>query len=225
MLYHKKPDLIAARNYELIIAAESTPITLDEIKDHIRETFGIDDYDNQLMSLINVVAEYGEKLTGRDFINKTYKGYLDCFPNCAWQSIEIRKSKLQSISSIKYLVDNVETTLDSAKYYFTQNNNFSSIYLVDGESWPDNEDKRKQAVIIEFVAGYGDDSCDIPTSLKQAMLSHLTTLFKNAGDCTNTEGVKAQFASLYSAFILPSKRFKYVLATLIERLKCSLHIQ
>lgn len=199
--YLVKPD-----NYILTVPAVSPAIDLESIKDHIRSIQGFDDYDSQLLSLIKVVTQYGEKVTGRDFINKTYQGFLDCFPACEWQSIQIRKSRLQSVSSIQYYKNGVLTTFDASKYYFTESEEFSTIQLVDGETWPTDIDKRKQAVIITFVAGYGDDSCDIPALLRQAMLSHLTVLFENSGDCMDDEGGSdSQFLSLYKPFILSTK--------------------
>lgn len=196
-----------AENYILLTPAVSSPISLDDIKEHIKSIQGFDDYDSQLLGLIKVVTEYGEKITGRDFINKTYKGFLNCFPNCAWKSIQIRKSKLQSITSIEYYKDGVLTTFDPSKYYFTECDNFSTIELVDGESWPSDVDRRKQAIVITFVSGYGEDSCDVPNTLRQAMLSQLTVLFKNAGDCGDADSNSQQFVELYTPFILPSKQF------------------
>jgi uncharacterized phiE125 gp8 family phage protein len=189
--------------YILTSPAISPAVDLDKIKEQLRETFGTSDFDDQLLSLIGTATQYGEKLTGRDFINKTYKGYLDCFPSDC-QGIEIRKSKLQSISSIQYLKDDVLVTLPSSDYYFTDSNNYSIIFLKEGLSWPKNIDNIKQAVFIEFVAGYGDDSCYIPALLRQALISHIVALFKNAGDCIDSDSSKAQYKQLYNAFILPN---------------------
>ena len=208
MIYYKEFDKFTKPNNYIVTAPSVPPaIDLDDIKGHIKSIQGFDDYDSQLLSLIQVVTEYGEKITGRDFINKTYEGFLDHFPRCDWKSIQIRKSKLQSINSIQYYVDGVLTTLGSSKYYFTESSNYSTIHLVDGDSWPINTDKRKQAVIITFIAGYGDDSCDIPATLRQAMLSQLTVLFENAGDCSESSSDNEQFIELYKPFILPNKQF------------------
>lgn len=189
--------------YILTSGPVSPAVELDAIKEQLREAFGTEDFDDQLLSLISSATQYGEKITGRDFINKTYKGFLDCFPgNC--QGIEIRKTKLQSITSIQYLKDDVLTTVPSSDYYFTQSNNYSTIFLKDGSSWPTDEDNIKQAIFVEFVAGYGDDSCDLPALLSQALISHIVALFKNAGDCLDGDGSSAQYKQLYTSFIMPN---------------------
>lgn len=203
MIYYKQKQL-SAKNYILVTPAVSPALDLSKVKDHLKETSN--DNDSQLLSLIKSVTDIAENITGRDLINKTYKGFLDCFPACPTRSIQIKKSKLQSITSIQYLVDGVLTTFDSSKYYITESNNYSTINLVDGEIYPSNVDKRKQAVIITFVAGYGDDSCDVPAGLCQAMLSNLTTLYENAGDCAEG-GTSKQTKQLYSSYILPDKLF------------------
>ncbi len=125
-------QFVKPSNYSLTVPATSPAIGLESIKEHIKSIQGFEDYDSQLLSLIKVVTEYGEKITGRDFINKTYEGFLNRFPKDNCQSIEIRKSKLQSISSIQYLKDGVLTTFDPSKYYFTKSDNFSIIALEDG---------------------------------------------------------------------------------------------
>lgn len=194
---------IRPAEYLLTVPAVSPAVELDAIKEQLREVFGTTDFDDQLLALIASATQFGERITGRDFINKTYKGFLDCFP-ADNQGIQIRKSKLQSITSIQYLKDDVLTTIPAANYYFTQSNDYSTIFLKEGFSWPTDEDNIKQAIFVEFVAGYGDDSCDLPPLLTQALISHIIALFKNAGDCVEgTEG-DAQFKQLYNTFILPN---------------------
>lgn len=195
-MFYLKPIQII--DYTLETPAASEPITLAEAKTHLR--IDTTDYDSIITPLISTVRQYGEAITGRDFINKTYKGYLDQFP-C--DGIEIRKSKLQSITSIKYYINSILTTLNSANYYFTKADNaFSKIYLVDGQDYP-TTDSKKQAIEILFVVGYGATAASVPEGLKQAMLSHLTALFNNTGDCVNSD--QSQFKSLYYPYILADK--------------------
>lgn len=182
-------------NYTLVTDATSEPITLNEVRNHLRID-GID-YDAILTPLIKTVRQIAEKTTGRDMINKTWRTYLDCFPS--YNGIEIKKSKLQSITSIKYYINDVLTTQDSNSYYFTDEE-YSSIEIKNSYSWA-SSDERKQAVQITFVAGYGADATFVPQALKQAMLSHVAFLYENAGDCVDSG--EAQFKKLYFPYILP----------------------
>lgn len=197
---HYKQEQISLKDYILLTPAVDSPVSLESVKLHLR--IDGDDFDSQLFSFINVATEYGESITGRDFINKTYKGFLKSFPDCSTHGIEIKKSKLQSITSIQYYSNGTLETLSSSDYYFTETTGYSKIYLNEGKSWPTVDD-RQQSIVITFVAGYGDDSCDVPAALKQAILTHIAYLFENAGDCADNG--ESLFKSLYLPYILAQK--------------------
>lgn len=211
---------LAPTDYILVTDSASEPLTLTEVKNFLR----IDgtDYDNILTPLIKTVRQIAEKTTGRDMINKTWKTYLDYFAfgaygsnylNCfpfflGGNAIELLKSKLQSITSIKYLVDNVLTVYDSSNYYITNDSDYASIYLTSTATAPSSVDVRKQAVEIIFVSGYGASSSDVPQALRQAMLTHIAFLFENAGDCGDE--AKNLATRLYSPYIIYSKLFSVI---------------
>ena len=181
--------------YILITDAVSEILTLSDIKTFLR----IDgsDYDTILTPFIKISRQIGEKITGRDFVEKEYKAFLDYFPSC--YGIEIRKSKLKSITSIQYYdVNNILQTLSPNDYYFTNDSGYSSIYINNDKSFP-NTYNRKQAVIITFKVDYPN----FPATLKQAMLSVCAYLFENAGDCVNENN--SQFKSLFFPYIVPQK--------------------
>ena len=191
-------------NYILVTDSATEPLSLAEVKTYLR----IDgtDYDNILTPLIKKVRQLAEKITGRDFINKTWKTYLDYFPDDC-EGVELRKSKLQSITHIKYYASSVLTTLSSAVYYNTDESFYSSIYVVDGQTYPVSDDI-KQSVVITFVSGYGSSSTDVPQALRQAMLSHIAYLFENTGDCGD-QGV-SQFQEMYAPYIVPQKMILFI---------------
>jgi uncharacterized phiE125 gp8 family phage protein len=183
-------------NYILTTDATTEVITLDEIKTFLK----VDgtDYDSILTPFIKVSRQIGEKITGRDFVEKEYKTFLDSFPYC--HGIEIRKSKLKSITSIQYYdVNNTLQTLSSSDYYFTNDENYSSIYINNDKSFPTTYE-RKQAAIITFKADYPN----IPQGIKQACLSVCSYLFENSGDCV-IDNNNALFKSLFFPYILPQK--------------------
>ena len=201
MIYHREVQL-AAKNYILVTKAVNTPVTLEEVKANAR--IDSDDFDDLIFPLIGVATSIGENITGRDFINKTYKGFLDCFPHYDSESIQIRKSKLQSITTIEYYIDGVLTTMTSTDYYITESNEYSTINLVEGKSWPAT-DTRAQAIVINFIAGYGLDQCSVPDAIKRAIISNVELLRTNAGDCPDAEAGSNQITSLYTPYILSTK--------------------
>ncbi len=207
-MFYCKPKTIKAENYILITPAPIFPITLQEAKDYLK-IIGADQ-DAEITQLISVATDIGEKITGRDFINKTYKAFLDCFP-CDASPIQIRRTKLQSITSIQYLKDNVLTAFNSSEYYFTESNSYSEINLIENSSYPTDADNRKQAVEILFAAGYGSSASDVPEALKRAMLAHIAFLFSNAGDCMdNLEDHDEQHKKIYRCYILASNMFRVI---------------
>lgn len=186
-------------NYILVTDAASEPLSLSEVKDYLKVSGT--DFDDQITNLIVAVRQYGEIITGRDFVNKTWKTYLDVFPSCN-VGINIRRSKLQSITSIEYYTSDVLTAYSSANYYITDESGYASIYLKSSvASWPTVDD-RKQAAVITFVSGYGADATSVPDGIKQAMLSQIAALFDNYGDCAVDD---AQFKGLYQYYILGEK--------------------
>jgi uncharacterized phiE125 gp8 family phage protein len=200
------------KDYVLTTGASKPVIELEEVKEFLK----IDDnyQDSFLLSLIATVTLKAEQITGRDLLNKTYKGLLDHFPNGCYppyyynnSSIQIQKSKLQSVTSIQYFKEGVLTTFDPAKYYITNKQEYASICLVDGESWASDVDRRKQAVEITFIAGYGNSACNIPSDLKQAMLAHINLFFENRGDCGDEKSLNDLILGLYMPYIVSKKFF------------------
>lgn len=197
-------SFIKVTDYTLITNAAQKPITLDEVKTYLK----IDgsDLDTDLSLFIDTVTNKAEQITGRDFLTKTYKGYLDCFPSSSSQGIQIRKSKLQTITSIKYLVATVLTTFDSTNYYITDKQEYSEIWLLDTKTYPTDVDvNRKQAIEIIFTAGFGTDPCDVPQDLKNAMLAHVSFLNENRGDCPDEAGINNSITQLYLPYVVSNK--------------------
>lgn len=178
--------------YKLITGAASYPITKTQVKDLLKLDASDTSEDDTIDLLIAAVTDYAEKYTRRDFINKTYRVYLEYLPSL----ISIRKSKLQSIVHIKYYDQtDVQQTLSSSIYAFTDDTDYSRIYQKYQQSFPTTFSTRPDPVEIQFVAGYGADATYVPNSLKLAMLQHVASMYANRGDCTDGSGAGCDFAS------------------------------
>ena len=205
-----------AKNYKIITPAASPVLTLTEIRAALKLPV-IAAEDDSLTRLEATAVRYFENVTGRDLINKTYKAYLDYFPcvnsdryftgysltpRYVDNGIEIERSKLQSITSIQYYVNNVLTLWNSANYYFTDEDWFSKIYLTKDSIFPANIDTRKQAVVITFVSGYGPDSASVPQDIKQALSQYIAYLYENRGDCIDSQdgGIPVSAATLFTNY-------------------------
>ena len=152
----------------------SEPVSLTEAKNYLRITDNDDDA--LISSLVTAVRQKAETWTRRLFITQTWTLWLDSIPEGKILSIPL--PLLQSVSHIKsYDSANEVSTFDPEKYFVDVVSSPGRVGLNDGESWP-NDLRRMNAVEIEFVAGYGDES-SVPETIKQGILQWVKLLFAN----------------------------------------------
>lgn len=145
------PTVIAA-------APTSYPISLSELKDHLRETSSAND--SILYQLIKEATDYIEGYTWRKIVTQSWKYYIDYFTDC----IEIPFGQLQSATIQYYDADNALQTLSTSVYDVDTYSDPGFIRIKDGQSWPTIYSKAN-AVIISFTCGYAS----IPESIKTAV--------------------------------------------------------
>ena len=201
--------------YFVEVPAASLAVPLSEMKTWLKISHST--LDAEITALIEGATKTAENITKRDFVTKTYRTFRDGFSDsplayanyaalipdhlrggCDLTSIQLRKSPFQSVISVEYLKNSVRTPVDSAVYYNTVESAFSELLLVDGQSWPTDLDKRKQAVKIDFTTGYGDDSADIPPDIRTAIKMHVANAFANRGDCMNAKWLPTAAALTYA---------------------------
>jgi len=184
----------------LVTAPTEEPVTLDELKTHLR--IDTNSEDTYLTSLIKGVRETIELKCGLALITQTWKIFFDNFKNYNdnwWDGIkelpvgyfsqkiiEIPKAPLQSVTHVKiYDNSNIATTFSTDNYtVFTYEGVSPSngrIMLKEGVTWPYVE-RTVDGVEIEFVAGYGSAG-DVPQIIKQYVLEEAAYRFEHRGDC------------------------------------------
>lgn len=158
---------------QVVTPAASEPITLTEAKAQLRIEFSDDD--TLIGSLIKSARSTCEDITKRQLITATYKLTLDCFP----AEIIVPKAPLQSVSSIKYYdTDGDLQTLNSDLYQVDAESEPAIIVPAYNQNFPDTR-AMKNAVEVEFIAGYGDASTDIPEKIRDACLLYLTWRYED----------------------------------------------
>jgi len=173
------PRVAVPRHYIVVSRSSDLPVDLETVKEHLKLDEDDTSEDQYLTLLIQSATNIGEFITKRDFYIKTYKVFMDTFNFC--NGFELRKSPLNSVDNISYYKGGSLVVLDSSKYYLTQSETFRSLYPVN--NWPTDVDcNRKQAVEIEFQAGYANG--ELPYDLQIALLQHITSLYENRGDCS-----------------------------------------
>lgn len=156
----------------LITGPVGEPLTLTEVKEHLRVTF--DNEDTLLTRLIAGAREAFERETGRQLLTATWRGFLDRFPLSDREAIEVAKPPLSTLTSITYIdTSGVSQTWDAAAYTVEA---FAGPFAGRGMVFPKAEQlypltrRIPNAVTVNFDAGYGA-AADVPDEIKEAMLA------------------------------------------------------
>lgn len=178
----KYPKMLEPRRTS---APANTPVTLAEAKSHLRVTDTEESPpshpdDDLITSLISVATEKLDGWNGdlgRALITQTWRIEWDRFPGS--RRINIPVGPIQSVT-LKYSdSDNAEQTVSGDDFGVHEDSSGSFIWLDESlDAWPDTYDRR-DAVRIDVVAGYGDDTTDIPNPIRQAILLMLAHWYEN----------------------------------------------
>jgi uncharacterized phiE125 gp8 family phage protein len=156
--------------FVLVTAPTADPVTVAEAKKFLRIDHELDD--TEITSFITDATNQAEDFTGWAYMQQTWDLYLDGWPDKDF--IEIRKTPVQSITSIKYTdSDGVEHTFSSSDYELDNKSFIPKVVLKYGLSWPSEVLKTVNAIQIRFVAGYAvkgaDPAGNVPEVKKTAI--------------------------------------------------------
>lgn len=157
-------------NMDLIVqtAATAEPVSLALVKDHLRISSTDDDALIEAV-LIPSARNAIEAFLSRALITRTYRGYLDTFPTDS--AIKVLRPPLSSVTHVKYYDSTgVQQTLSTSVYQVDTIKQPGRIGLKSGQTWPDTEEDKFNAVEIEFVAGYGANATTVPAPIVQGVL-------------------------------------------------------
>ena len=203
-----------AYTYTVIVPPANPAVLLSTFKEHIVVTTSLND--NILQLYLDAAIQFAENYTGKDLITRTYQTFRDFFPNPSQNEgyypfgrvptgatsiipstvgnvgFELRRSPLQAVNAITYIdSDGNSQTVDSTIYYFTVEEDYSEVLLINDDStWPENAFTRLQSIQIEFATGIGDTSTDIPACWQVAIMEHAAMLWANRGDCSDSGCMK-----------------------------------
>ena len=195
-----------AYSYKVTVAppAANLPVTLGTVKSYLKITSTADD--DLIKIFINAATEFAEGFTRRDFITRTYETFRDFFSDSVSEGyytfgenpvlgsagiknsgnvgFELRRSPLQSVEQIEYFSGGSLSTVTASTYYNTVETDYSEVLTVDGADWPDDADRRLQAIKITFKTGFGDSNNDMPAWVTEGILQHVASMWANRGDCS-----------------------------------------
>lgn len=161
-----------------ILGPVEEPISLAELKIHLRLGVDSSEEDSYLRNLISASRRLLERYTFRSFLTQTWKLVLDKFPKQDSDCIYLPYPPIQSVKSFVYLDSNrIEVALEENVFFKVDTiSEPGRIYLMENQSWPSDVLDEPSAISITYVAGWASKE-NLPTELKQAMLLLCGDLF------------------------------------------------
>ena len=171
----------------VITAATIEPVTLDEVKNHLRLSSSSSEEDALLTALIGAARGHVEARTGRVLMETTLERVMDGFPSAPY---EIHPAPLLSVTSVTYLDADGDSTVFSSDDYRVETYAGPTcrpgvISLGYGEEWP-----TPQAIVrnvrLRFKAGYLTTTATsataqraaVPAELRQAILFLVAEMYE-----------------------------------------------
>ena len=172
------------------------PLTSAETISYLRLDSGVDT--TLIGNLIKAARIWTENYLNRTLINTVYKLSLDGIDemdmplkegiytaryNISYINyIELPRSPVSAVSSVKYFSDdNTESTWATSNYYVDTVREPARIVLRDGGSWP-TDLRNANGIEVNYTAGYGTNTTDVPEAIRVAMLEYITFLYEHRGD-------------------------------------------
>lgn len=160
--------------YALLAAPGVEPLTLDEVKAHLRLD-GADE-DGLLTSLIRTARDHLERATGLAPITQRWRLYLDSVSEDG--VIPIARTPLQSVEAARfYTATGTPVPIDPATLLLDRAGLPGRILLPG----PVNPGRPLGGVEIDFTAGFGATPVDVPPSIRRALLLHVAAMFEYRG--------------------------------------------
>jgi uncharacterized phiE125 gp8 family phage protein len=170
----------------IVTPPAAEPVSLAEIKLHLRIEPDVSAEDDLLNSLIKAARLHAERVTGRALVTQTQKLTLDYFPE--W-GIELPNPPLQSVTSVVYWdLNETQQTLAAANYKVVTATTPGFVEPAYGEVWPSTLEI-SGAVEITFVAGYGAAAA-VPDDLKAAIKLLVGHWYRNRESVSATGGIE-----------------------------------
>lgn len=162
----------------VLTPSANLPVTLADAKAHLRVDYTTDDA--LITGLITAATDYVERYTRKSLCYKTYRYTIDTFP---WGPIELPRQPVPAIiaDGVTYTYnmprfqyyDNggtLQTLTAGTDYEYDLNFNPPRVMIPPSHYWPLTQPAKRNAVQIDFVAGYSADGSNVPQGLKLAIM-------------------------------------------------------
>lgn len=164
----------------IVIAPTAEPVSLAEIKAHLRVDETADD--ELLNELVQGAREHVEDITRRAIMTQTWDFVLHEFPRKPY--IKLPYGNLQSVTSMTYKdSDGVVTTLTQGTDYLVETNGeqCGRIVLPCSGSWPSAVFYSSNPICIRYSCGW-TSAAAVPKKIKTAIKMIVADMYEGRGD-------------------------------------------
>jgi uncharacterized phiE125 gp8 family phage protein len=160
--------------YALITPPDAEPISLAELKAHLRVDG--DGEDALLASLIRTARGHLERTTGLALISQGWRLYLDCWPETG--AVDIARGPVRSLDAVRAFDEfGEESEIPLAGHVLDGVRQPARLWLGIGPV----SRRAINGVEVDFTAGFGEAGEDVPDMLKRAMLIHAAHMYEFRG--------------------------------------------
>ena len=165
--------------YQITQAPTGEPLTLAEVKAHIR--VDVPDDDVLITALIAAARQHIEQITARSLITQKWAYVTNGFYRPESAMLQLEKGPITSIDSINYVaMDGTTQVMPSTDYIADLSGQLAKITPKFGKIWPITL-PQMASVTVNFTAGYGA-AANVPELLKHWMRLRIGSLYENRED-------------------------------------------
>lgn len=197
------------------------PVTFDELKEFLRIDF---DDDKKLIDAIAKGARISlENWLNRAFITQEWRLTFDSFPlgsnrNEPWWDgvrqgrisdlvspndfIPLQLGRIQSVVTFtSFDDDNVGIVFPASNFFVDTASEPGRVIINQGSTWP-TALRDRNAIQIDFKAGYGDNRSDIPEDIKTAIKLFTNEIYNNRCDGSSIPETVKMIAMSYKIMVI-----------------------
>jgi uncharacterized phiE125 gp8 family phage protein len=158
-----------------IRAVATVAVAACEFAVTVLRSMSVTQEETYLTTLITVARLHVENYLQRSLISQTWELVLDAWPG---ESITLFRGPVQSVTSNKYY-DTAYTVATLAATVYQVDTYSGRVGLKYSQVWPSTTLRPFAAIVIELVAGYGDEASDVPEPIRQAILLLIGHLYEH----------------------------------------------
>lgn len=169
----------------LVLATAPTlyPITIDDLKIHLRIDDDTGYEDNLLDNIIYAAIAKVESITNRKLLTQTWDYYMDSFPDVDYYKLPFGNLQTtdSDVTHIKYTdSDGTQTTMTVTTDYIVETNGtmLGRIVLPYDTEWPSFTAYPSNPIVTRFACGWTSASA-VPFEIKAAIMMICADLYTN----------------------------------------------